>query len=277
MGDQQYGRISVTSAGFDPTTPNEARIIDYILGGKDNFAADRDAAEKVLELAPELKLIVREWRKCLRRVVRFLAEAGIRQFIDIEDRLPTQQNVHEVALDAAPDSQVVYVVRDPMVASHARALLQEDSRTVVVRTDGQDPDAVLGEPRLREVIDLDRPVAVLLMSAMDLIADDDVATRLVTGLRDGIAPGSYIAITHAISDVRPEVTRELASFYQDQVIETDARRDNARTRAEVERFFAGLDLAEPGLVFMSQWRPEPGVVIEKPEKLWAVAGVGRKP
>jgi S-adenosyl methyltransferase len=277
MGGQLHGRISVTSAGFDPTTPNEARIIDYILGGKDNFAADRDAAEKVLELAPELKLIVREWRKCLRRVVRFLAEAGIRQFIDIEDRLPTQQNVHEVALDVAPDSRVVYVVRDLMVASHARALLQEDSRTVVVRTDGQDPDAVLGEPRLREAVDLDKPVAVLLMSAMDLIADDDVATRLVTGLRDGIAPGSYIAITHAISDVRPEVTGELASFYQDQVVDTDSPRDNARTRAEVERFFAGLDLVEPGLVFMSQWRPEPGVVIEKPEKLWAVAGVGRKP
>lgn len=264
------------TSGFDPSTPNEARIIDYLLGGKDNFAADREAAQKILELAPELTLIVREWRKCTRRIVRFLVEAGIRQFINIEDRLPTRQNVHEVALSAAPDSRVVYVVSDPMVASHARALLQEDGRTVAVRAGSRDPGAVLDEPRLREMIDLGRPVAVLLMSALDVISEDDVAQRLVTGFRDRIVPGSYIAITHAISDVRPDVTGELAAFYRDQVIKTDAPRDNTRTRAEVERFFDGLELVEPGLVFMTEWRPEPGVVIEKPEKLWAVAGVGRK-
>lgn len=265
------------TAGFDPTTPNQARIIDCILGGKDNFAADREAVGKLLEVAPELKVIIREWRKCVRRIVQFLADAGIRQFIDIEDRLPAQQNVHEVALSAAPYSRVAYVVRDPMVASHARALLQEDGCALAVQADVWDPDAVLGEPRLREMIDLDLPVAVLLMEPLDLIPEDDVAQRLVTGLRERIAPGSYIAISHAICDLRPEVTETLTSLYQDQIIPSASRRDNARTRAEVERFLDRLELVEPGLVPVTEWHPEPMAVAQPTEEPWIVAGVGRKP
>lgn len=126
------------------------------------------------------------------------------------------------------------------------------------------------------MIDLGRPVAFLLMSSLDLIPEDEVVQRLVTGLRDRMAPGSYIAISHAICDVRPGVTKDLASFYGRHVIRTGSRRANVRTRAEVQRFFDGLELAEPGLVFLTEWRPEPGVVIQKPEMLWAVAGVGRK-
>lgn len=266
----------MTSPCIDPTSPNEARIIDCLLGGKDNFAADREAAHKVLELAPELVLILREWQKCRRRVVRFLVESGIRQFIDIEDRFPAQRTVAEVAFRIEPDCRVAYIATDPMVASHTRALLQEDGRSVAVQADGRDPCAILGDPRLPRAIDLDRPVAVLLMGSLDAIAEDDVVLRLVSGLRDGIAPGSYIAISHAIADMRPDVTAELTSFFKDQVIETDSTRDNIWTRAEVERLFCGLELVEPGLVLLSQWRPEPCTVIENPEKLWAVAGVGRK-
>jgi hypothetical protein len=261
---------------FDPTTPNEARILDYIIGGKDNFAVDRQAAAKVLEMAPELPLLASEGRKCLGRMVRFLAGAGVRQFIDVACGLPTHGNVHEIAQGVDPGARVVYVDNDPVVVAHGQALLANNSQTTVIQADMRDPEHILTHPDLTELIDLDQPVAVLLMSALTVITEDDVAMAIVKSFREAIVPGGYLTIAHAISDVCPDVTEQLSSYFQDNEIVKGSRRCNLRTRVEIEPYFAGLDLVEPGLVHLPAWRPDPGEPTVAPEAVWVVGGVGRK-
>jgi SAM-dependent methyltransferase len=269
---------SRASAEFHPQTPNEARILDYLLGGKDNFAADREAAERAIAVAPELPMMAREGRKFLGRVVRFLIDEGIRQFIDIGCGLPTQHNAHEVAQAAADDARVLYVDLDPVVVTHARALLADNVRTGVIQADVREPDRVLCHPELRALIDLDRPVAVLLVSTLGSIPEDELAQNIVDRLRDAVVPGSWLAISHPISDDRSPVTERLAELFQDQRIVTGSRRrGNVRTFAEIEPYFAGLKLADPGIVPMPAWRPGPGEPSVDPESVWVVAGVGRKP
>jgi O-methyltransferase involved in polyketide biosynthesis len=261
---------------FDPNIPNVARMYDYYLGGRDNFAADREAAEQALAIAPELRDGAAESRRFLTRAVRYLVGAGIRQFIDIGCGLPTQGNVHEIAQAVAPDTRVAYADHDPVVVTHAEALLHTTPLTTVLRADARRPEELLADPALGDLIDLDRPVAVLLSAVLHLIPEDDVVLRSVRYLRDRVAPGSYLLISHAVADQRPHVTARLAALYQDKVIAAGARRANVRTRAEVEPLFDGLDLVEPGLVYLSEWRPEPGpraTVTGLP----AVAGVGRRP
>jgi S-adenosyl methyltransferase len=263
--------------GFDPSTPNVARMNDYLLGGKDNFAADREAAAKALELAPELLVLMREWRKFIRRVVRFLAESGVRQFIDIGTGLPAQENVHEIAQATAPGARVVYVDSDPVVCTHAQALLEDNKLTAGVQADIREPREIVNHPRLRTLIDIDQPVAILLLTVLHRIPDDDVAERVISELRAAMVPGSYLAIQHAVSDICPDVTKTLASFYQDERAITGRRRaQNTRTKAQVERFFDGLELVDPGVVYLPAWRPDPGETIEDPESIWLVGGVGRK-
>ncbi|GIH80282.1 SAM-dependent methyltransferase [Planobispora longispora] len=263
-------------AKLDTTTPNEGRIADYFLGGKDNFAADRAAAEHALAIAPELPALAREGRRFLGRAVRFLAEAGIRQFIDIGCGLPTQGNVHEIAHSIAPDARVVYIDNDPMVVVHGQALLQDNERTVVIEADARDPARMLTHPGLTSMIDLDEPVAILLFAVLHSLPDDDVATHVVTHLRKAIAPGSYVALSHAVSDLCPKKTAKLAAVYQAQGTITGGRRGNLRTKAEVERFFDGLDLVEPGVVYLPLWRPGDDLH-HSPDSTWVVGGVGRKP
>ncbi len=263
--------------GFDPTTPNIARMNDYFLGGKDNFAADRQAAEKALDLAPELLVLMREWRSFIRRVVRFLAQSGIRQFIDIGTGLPAEENVHEIAQATAPDARVAYVDSDPVVCSHAQALLADDQRTIAIRADIREPAGLITHPALRKLIDLDQPVAILLLTVLHSIPDDEVAQRAVSQLREAMAPGSYLAIQHSVCDVRPEVTRSLASLYQDEKAIAGGRRaSNTRTKAKIESFFRGLELVDPGVVYLPTWRPELSRMINNPESVWLVGGVGRK-
>ena len=267
------------SRGFDPTVPNEGRMYDFFLGGKDNFAADRQAAEQALELAPDLRILARENRRFLSRAVRFLAASGVRQFIDIGTGLPTRGNVHEIAQSVAPEARVVYVDNDPVVRVHAEALLRDDDRVTVIQADVRDPDAILGHPELLRLIDLDRPVAVLLFFVLYAVPEDDHAARIVERLREAMAPGSYLAISHPVSDICPEVTARLAALYQQEakVIEGQARH-NVRTRADIEPYFAGLDLVEPGVVLLPYWRPdEPGMAEGAASSVWAVGGVGRKP
>src|SRR4051794_10125408 len=177
---------------FNPAVPNVARMYDYYLGGKNNFAADRKAAEQALSFAPELRVGAQEVRKFLRRAVRFLTDAGIRQFVDIGCGLPTQGNVHEIAQAAAPDSRVAYIDNDPIVISHAQALLGGNPGTVVVQADIRAPARLIAHPTLRGMIDLDEPVGVLLIAVLHVIPEDDLATRIVEELRETIAPGSYI-------------------------------------------------------------------------------------
>jgi hypothetical protein len=266
------------SAGFHPLTPNEARVVDYLLGGKDNFAADREAADRAVAVAPELPMMAHENRRFLGRAVRFLVGEGVRQFIDIGCGLPTQNNAHEVAQAAAPDSRVVYVDADPVVVTHARAILADEVQTSVIQADMRDPDRILGHPNLIRLIDLKQPVAILLISALHSVPEDEVALDIVARLRRAITPGSWMVISHPISDSSPGVTERLATLFQDREIVTGSRRrDNVRSLAEIEPYFDGLELAEPGLIRLPAWRPcrdEPAV---DPESYWVIVGVGRKP
>jgi SAM-dependent methyltransferase len=266
------------SDAFHPLAPNEARIVDYLLGGKDNFAADREAAEQAIALAPDLPVMAHESRKFLGRAVRFLAGEGIRQFVDIGCGLPTQNNAHEVAQAAAPDSHVVYVDIDPVVVSHARAILAGNEQTGVIQADMREPDKILAHPDLRRLIDLDRPVAILLLSAIHAIPEDETAQYIVDHLRDAIAPGSWMVISHPVSDDRAEATGALASLFQDrEIIKGSRRRANVRTRAEVEHYFEGLKVAAPGITRVPDWRPDSGESGVAATTGWSVAGVGQKP
>jgi SAM-dependent methyltransferase len=261
---------------FDPTVPNEARVLDFIIGGKDNFAVDREAAEKILQVAPDLPLLMREGRKCLGRMVRFLAQAGIRQFVDIGCGLPTGGNVHEIAQAAAPGSRVVYVDKDPVVVAHAQALLVSDGDTSVVQADVRDVEQLLAHPGVTSLIDLDQPVAFLLMSVLQVIHEDDVAAGIVKRLRDAMAPGSHLAIAHAISDACPDVTADLWKLFRPGGPGESQPRCNVRAKAEVDPFFDGLELVEPGVVNLPAWRPDPGEPTVHPASVWVVGGIGRK-
>jgi trans-aconitate methyltransferase len=266
------------SAGFHPRTPNEARVVDYLLGGKDNFAADREAADHAIAVAPELPMMAHEGRRFLGRAVRFLVDQGVRQFIDIGCGLPTQNNAHEVAQAAAPDARVVYVDFDPVVVTHARAILADEVRTSVIKADMRDPDRILAHPDLLRLIDLKRPVAILLISALQAIPEDEVALDIVVRLREAISPGSWMVISHPISDSSPETTERLATLFQDrQIIKASRRRDNVRSLAEIQPYFDGLEMAEPGIARLPAWRPVPGEPVIDPESFWVTAGVGRKP
>ncbi|GIH94814.1 SAM-dependent methyltransferase [Planobispora siamensis] len=263
-------------AKLDTSIPNEGRIADYFLGGKDNFAADRAAAQHVLSIAPELPAMSREGRRFLARVVRFLvAEAGVRQFVDIGCGLPTQGNVHEIVHSVAPEARVVYVDNDPMVVTHGQALLQDDRRTVVVEADVRDPAAMLGHPELTRMIDFDRPVAVLLFALLHVLPDDDTVTQIITHLRKAIAPGSYVAFSHAVSDLCPETTARLARVYYEQGSISGGWRANLRTKAEVEHFLDGFEPVEPGVVYIPQWRPDEELS-PMADAVWVVGGVGRR-
>jgi O-methyltransferase involved in polyketide biosynthesis len=260
---------------FDPTTPNIARMYDYFLGGKDNFAVDRQAGDQVTELAPEVPLIARENRRFLDRVVRFLVDAGIRQFIDIGTGLPTQGHVHEILQRIAPDARVAYIDNDPVVVTHGQALLSGRGQTTVINADLRNPHEILTSPALAQLIDLRRPVAILLMAVLHFIDDDDQARHVIVQLTEAITPGSYLALSHAVSDTRPDTMAQLASVYREGPMK-GAKAQDLRTRSEVVQLLDGLDIIEPGIVHLPAWRPDPGATFNDPEAVWLVGGIGRK-
>ncbi|WP_239089768.1 SAM-dependent methyltransferase [Sphaerimonospora thailandensis] len=242
-------------AGVDPTVPSVARIYDYLLGGKDNFASDRAAAEKLIELTPNAREGVQANRRFLSRAVRLMCENGIRQFLDIGTGLPTQENVHQVALRAAPESRIVYVDNDPIVLSHGRALLEDNAQTIVVDGDMREPEAILDDPRVTGHIDFDRPVGLLMLAVLHFVPADEDAERIVKTLRDRLAPGSGMAISHlSYGDLDEEQIRKGRELYQ----KTSAGSATPRSYAEIMTFFDGFDLVEPGLVPTEEWRPEEG-------------------
>jgi SAM-dependent methyltransferase len=259
---------------INTSVPNPARIYDYFLGGKDNYPADREVAEQVLTIAP----VARDNRAYLRRVVRFLAgEAGIRQFIDLGSGLPTQGNVHEVAQAIAPDARVVYVDNDPMVVTHARALLAGNN-TLAIEGDLRKPDEIVGHPDVRELIDFDQPLALLLMAILHFIPDDQEPLAIMARFRDALPPGSYLAISHgtrdipARTDMSAEAMAEMGTRVEELYQETTAF-IVTRTREQVARFFDGYELVDPGLVEIQRWRPEEPSLL--PGGFYG--GVGRKP
>ncbi|MFW6092020.1 MAG: SAM-dependent methyltransferase [Actinomycetota bacterium] len=260
-------------AGVDTSTPNVARMYDYYLGGKNNFAADREAAERILTMVPELRDTALLNREFLGRAVELLAGNGIRQFIDIGSGLPTQGNVHEIAQDANPEARVVYVDNDPVVCAHGRALLERSEGVAVVQADLRQPEEILGSSEVRSLIDFDQPVAVLMVAILHFVPDDDDPAGLVAKFRDAMAPGSYLVVTHATADSlagREEEAETGMAVY---------RSSNAaaipRSRDQVVSLFDGFDLIEPGVVWIAEWGATDPV--DDPEKYFVYAGVGRKP
>jgi hypothetical protein len=258
-------------AGLDTSVAHPARVYDYWLGGKDNFAADREAAERVLAVTPGLRQRVRANRAFLARAVRYLAtEAAIRQFLDIGTGIPSADNTHEVAQAVAPDSRIVYVDNDPIVLVHARALLvgTPQGATQYIEGDLRQPGAILAAAR---TLDFDRPVALLLIGILHLIQDSERPYEIVAELMDALPSGSYLGISHPALDILPG-QEEAQRRYNERV----STPQTLRTEPEVARFFVGLDLVPPGVVYVHNWRPDPGDPVP-PGGVSAYGGVARKP
>ena len=267
-----------TPPGVDITKPNIARVYDYLLGGTDNFAADREVAELFLRIMPDSRRGTRSNRAFLRRVVRFLvAEAGGRQFLDIGSGLPTKGNVHEVAQAIDPAARVVYVDNDPVVVAHAGALLT-GAGTAVIEADLCAPRKILGHPTVRELIDFDQPVGLLLFSTLHHIDDDQDPRGCTAMLRDALPAGSYIGLSHLQNPGadRPE-DAELARI-SEEAFNTSFGTGRWRTPEEIRSYFGDWRLVEPGIVPMPDWRPDPGDthVKDLTHHLF-VGGVARKP
>src|ERR1700722_9305967 len=256
---------------FDTSVPHIARVYDYWLGGKDNFAADRELGERTLAAYPNLVFSVRANRAFLARAVRFLAaEAGIRQFLDIGTGIPTANNTHQVAQRVAAESRIVYVDNDPIVLSHAQALLKSSPQGVCAYLDAdlRDPAAILA--KVAQTLDFGQPVAVMLIAVMHFIGDDDEAAAIVRTLTAACAPGSFVVISHVASDIDTEQQTELVRRLNQSVAEKATMRD----RAGVTRLFDGVALVEPGVVRTAEWRPDSAHQAASPAAVWC--GVARK-
>jgi len=259
--------------------PHPARVYDYLLGGKDNFAADRAAAEAGLRANPNSRIPPRENRAFLSRVVRYLAgEARISQFLDIGTGIPTSPNVHEIAQEIEPQARIVYVDNDPIVLTQARALLTTGpgGETAYIDADLRDIDAVLGSADLRKTLDLSQPVALLLIAVMHFIPDDDDPWALAARLLAALPSGSFLALSHLTGDFDPAAWEGVVAVYRRSGVTMQVRR-----KAAIERFFAGLELVDPGVVSLPHWRPDPSrVEVGGPASDAAVSvygGVARKP
>ncbi|WP_024805391.1 SAM-dependent methyltransferase [Nocardia sp. BMG51109] len=260
--------------GIDASKPHPARRYDYWLGGKDNFEADRESAEMVAEAFPSVQFSALENRAFLRRAVTYLAdEVGIRQFLDLGTGLPTAGNVHEIAQEIAPDSRIVYVDNDPIVATHARTLLHgsDEGRTAYIEADIRDTERILTHPDLRATLDPTRPVALMLLAVVHFLTDEDRPREVVRRLCDALPPGSYLVMSHATSD---HLTAE------DLAESEEANRRSGipfrlRSTAEFSRFFTGMQVAPPGIGSITAWRPESWRAHPRPEAVSMLGAVAR--
>lgn len=250
--------------------PNPARMYDYYLGGKDNFPADREAAEKVIAAYPQTRALAVENRRFLARAVEFLASQGIRQFVDLGTGLPTSPNVHEVAQKIRPDARVVYVDNDPVVTAHSRALCGGYAGVAVIDGDIRWPQEILTDWRLTDLIDLAEPVAFLCVAVLHFITEEDNPREIVAALRWRMAPGSYLILSHvALGGADKRVVSEVTDAY-----EGAAAPAVPRTESAIRELFTGLELAEPGLTDVARWRcATPGDTGD----VHILGGVGRKP
>jgi SAM-dependent methyltransferase len=258
--------------GIDTGEANSARVYDWWLGGEHNFRADQDAARAMIAIDPNARGIARANRAFLGRAVRFLAaEAGIRQFLDIGSGIPTENNVHQVAQATAPGSRVVYADVDDIAVAHSRLILDDNPDATVIQADLREPASILSAPETQLLLDFTKPIALLLVAVLHFLSDTDDPERLVATLRDTLAPGSYLVISHACRDAMQAPTA-VETVYRSRV----AAKGRARTREEIARFFDGFTLIDPGLAWITQWRPDhPQDVPEHPESLWFLAGLGR--
>jgi len=257
---------------FRPDKPSAARIYDYLLGGKDNYPADREVARSMIAKLPNVRLAVQWNRAYLRRVVRFLVgEAGIRQLVDIGAGLPSVGNTHEIAEETAAETHVVYVDHDPVVIAHGRDMLQALDNTAIIKRDLLEPDSILSDEDLTRLIDFTKPTAIMLLSMLHFLADEEDPAGIIARLLAPFPSGSYVAISHATPDALAKVDPDLAKS-------NAVHRVHERSRDEVLKLVDGLELVPPGLVWLPEWRPDPGT--EQPEDVtqaYFYAVVARKP
>jgi hypothetical protein len=269
------GEAAAAPPGIDVTRPHSARIYDYLLGGKDNFAADRETAGQVLRTWPTVRTAARENRAFLNRAVRYLAaEAGIRQFLDVGSGLPSASNVHEVAQGIAPESRVAYVDNDPIVLAHARALLAShpDGVCAYIDADLRQPEQILGNPAIGRSLDLTQPAALMMVAVLHFIPDEDQPRQIVQALLDALPSGSYLVASHVTAVHNQDGLAGAGRAYQDS-----GMRGALRTPDEFAGLaFAGLDLIEPGVVLVSEWRPDSTTPRPMAAEVNAYGGVARK-
>jgi hypothetical protein len=256
---------------LDTSVPNVARIYDYLLGGKDHFAADREAAEELIRAVPDARDACWQNRGFLQRAVRFLVgEAGIRQFVDIGTGLPTQGNVHEIAHETDPAARVVYVDHDPMVVAHAKALLAfHEPAVAAIAGNLRHPEQILVHPDLKALISLDQPVAVLLVAVLHFLGGEDDPHKAVDALMSAVPSGSYLVISH----ITPDQVTEAARRHAQSVYADATARAYPRTRAQITRFFDGLEITEDGVVDVCDW----GHDESRDSRTLLYSGVARKP
>ncbi|MFC9847824.1 SAM-dependent methyltransferase [Streptomyces sp. NPDC060223] len=259
---------------IDTSKPHPARMYDWFLGGKDNYPVDEEMAQQLLAVDPRVPVMAQVNRAFMHRSTRWLAQSGIRQFLDIGTGIPTEPNLHQIAQRVAPDARVVYCDNDPIVLAHAAALLRGTERGVTeyVQADVRDPDRILEQAR--KVLDFTQPVALSLVALLHFIPDEDGAYELVDRLLAELPSGSYLMLSHASGEFDKEKASLAAEMYRRRGLTMALR-----NRAEIARFFDGLELVEPGVVLLADWKPELGVVIvtEGDEPVPGYAAVGRKP
>jgi SAM-dependent methyltransferase len=265
------GRPYWAPESIDIERPSVARMYDYYLGGSHNFAVDRAAAQQMISLVPEAPLMAQANRAFMRRTVRFLVDAGIRQFLDIGSGIPTVGNVHEIAQQRTPDARVVYVDIDPVAAAHSRQLLSGNDRATAIQEDLRRPTEILAHPQVRELIDFTEPVALMIVAVMHFVPDADDPAGIVKTLRDALPAGSYLVLSQASHDGREAEERADA---EDVYRRTDSPLF-VRGRTDVLRFFDGFTLVEPGLVWVPQWRPDSPDGTEDAHRAVFLGGVGR--
>ncbi|MFD7455549.1 MULTISPECIES: SAM-dependent methyltransferase [unclassified Streptomyces] len=258
---------------IDISVPSVSRIYDYYLGGSHNFEVDREAARRAMEFMPGLPKIMQANRAFMRRAVRYAVDQGVTQFLDVGSGIPTFGNVHEVAQAAAPGARVVYVDHDPVAVAHSQAVLEGNEDADVVAADLLKPQDILTSPQVERLLDLNRPVALLLVAILHFVEDADDPYTAVAQLSDALAPGSMLVLTHASYEgipLPPERAGGAVDVYK------DIRNPLImRSRDEIARFFEGYDMVEPGLVPMPHWRPDTAPEDEDPYAFSGFAGVGR--
>jgi len=258
-------------SSVDLTRPSVARMYDYFLGGSHNFAVDRETAKAIEKIYPGMAGAARANRSFLRRAVRYLCAQGVDQFLDLGSGIPTVGNVHEIAQHTNPDARVVYVDVEPVAVAHSIALLAKNDQAVAVQADLRDPDAVLTDPEVRATLDFDRPIGVLLAAALHFVPDSDDPHAAVARYRDAVCPGSYLAISHGSLEGIPHDSVTSGERVQAVYQRTDAQLV-MRSTSDIARFFEGLDVVDPGVVLLPEWRPD-----SDDAYISAYVGVGRKP
>jgi hypothetical protein len=257
---------------FDTGVPHSARMYDYWLGGKDHFAADRQMGEMFLQRIPTLRTMAKENRNFVGRATAYLADQGVRQFLDIGTGIPTSPNLHETAQAIAPEARVVYVDNDPVVLAHARALMRstDEGATAYIDADLRDPEKILRAPDLLRVLDLSQPVALMVIAVLMLVGDDEDPWAIMARLRDALPSGSYLALTHPTGDFDPVAMGDVTAFAAQ-----GGMTFRPRGRDDVARFFGDWELVDPGVVPVLSWQPSNPVDDIHSAYYWA--GVARKP